>query len=186
MTIARFFIPILIIIGLAAGGLFIFKSSLGPAPAIDSAQRREAVQLGAKVPDFNFKSIQGKATRLSDIHSKVILINFWATWCEACMVEMPSLVKLRQSLHDKGFEVIGVNLDENPESILPKVERESGIKFPIFSDTDGKVAEYFDVHAIPLSVLLGENHQILAIENGERDWNSPEFRKRIEKLLSEK
>ena len=122
-------------------------------------------------------------TELSDIKAKVILVNFWATWCEACMVEMPSIVQLRNEYKDKGFEVVGVNLDENFEAVVPKATKELGITFPVFSDVEGKITDYFDVHAIPLTVILGAGRKILFIENGDRNWNDQDIHHQLEQWL---
>ena len=100
------------------------------------------------------------------------------------MEEMPSIVQLRDAYKDKGFEVVGVNLDENSATVVPKAIKQLKIQFPIFQDPENKIAEYFDVHAIPLSVMLNKDRKILYIENGERNWNDQESRTQLEKWLA--
>lgn len=100
------------------------------------------------------------------------------------MVEMPSIIQLSSAYKDKGFEVLGINLDENPETVVPKAIKELGIAFSIYSDTDNKITEYFDVRAIPLSVIVNSNRKILYIENGEKNWNDQEVHHQIDQWLN--
>lgn len=185
-SLIKMLISLLLTLGLAAGGLYWVKMRMGPPHPSDSAESTGpgSAKVGATIPDFELTGLQGKKTRFSDIRAKVILVNFWATWCEACMVEMPSIVQLRNTYKDKGFEVVGVNLDENPEAVLPKAIKELGISFPVFNDSENKITDFFDVHAIPLSVFLGPGRKILYIENGERNWNDQDVHRQIEQWLS--
>jgi peroxiredoxin len=183
-TAARFLIPVVGIVVLATGGLYLVKSQLGNKP-MGSAESPAAgpVQVGSSIPDFALNGTGGKSAHISDIKAKVILLNFWATWCEACMAEMPSIVQLRNEYKDKGFEVVGVNLDENSEAVVPKATKELGITFPVFSDAEGRITDYFDVHAIPLTVILGAGRKILFIENGDRNWNDQDIHHQLDQWL---
>jgi thiol-disulfide isomerase/thioredoxin len=175
-----------VIIVCAAGGLFFIKSQVGNKS--EETSTTSSTQVGATIPDFALTSIQGKQAKFSEVVSsskaKVVLVNFWATWCEACMVEMPSIIQLSSAYKDKGFEVLGINLDENPETVVPKAIKELGIAFSIYSDTDNKITEYFDVRAIPLSVIVNSNRKILYIENGEKNWNDQEVHHQIDQWLN--
>ena len=180
---SRLLIPIVVILLAVTAGLYWIKHNLV------TSQRSEdsvAIKEGTVLPDFKLTTLGGKEKRISDIKAKLILINFWATWCESCIEEMPSIVKLREAYHDKGFEVVGVNVDENPESIVPKVMENFRIKFPIFKDdVDGSVAKLFDVHAIPLSVIINEQRKILFAQDGGQNWNSKAVQNQVERWLSQ-
>lgn len=185
-------LPVLVIILVVVGALYVIKAQM-PQKGANSAASTESqqagqpqtAQIGATLPDFQLDGIAGtKSAKLSEFQKGVTLVNFWATWCEACMEEMPSLVQLRNEYKDKGFEVVGVNLDENGETVVPKTIKQLKIQFPIFQDPDNKIAEYFDVHAIPLSVILNKDRKILYIENGERNWNDQETKTQLEKWLT--
>ena len=124
-----------------------------------------------------------KKTTLASFKGKVVLINFWASWCEACMAEMPSIQKLYDTYKSKGLEVIAVNLDDNPDRVVASVVKRLGITFPVYLDTDGELNRIFNVVAIPFNVVADRNQKIIWSESGERDWASDEVQAEIKKLL---
>lgn len=188
--LAKVLAPIAIIVLVVVGALYVIKSQI-PLKQQDSANSGEVnapgtpADVGSVLPDFQLTPIgDGKSAKLSDFHSKVTLVNFWATWCEACMEEMPSLVALREAYKNKGLEVVGINLDQNASSVVPHAVKQFKIDFPVFQDPENKIADFFDVHAIPLSAVLTADRKILYIENGERNWNDQETRKLLDKWLA--
>jgi thiol-disulfide isomerase/thioredoxin len=140
--------------------------------------------VGAVLPDFDLQPYQGTSGPVSSSKSKILLINFWATWCEACMLEMPSIVKLHQAYKDRGFDVIAVDLDSNPESVLTRTIQKYSMGFKVYTDTDSRLADLFRIEAIPLSIVINHDRKILMIENEGLDWNGAEFRTQLEKWLS--
>ncbi len=176
----KFFLPILVILFLVVTALFLIKNQVHTH---HNGTSREEVRSGGEIPDFTLIKFKGSEVHFSEMKEKVFLINFWATWCEACMVEMPSIVKLRNQYHEQGFEVISINVDENPESVLPKTIQEYGISFPIYQDPSGELAELFEVHAIPLSVIIDRKRKVLMIEPGERNWYGEDVKKLLERWL---
>ena len=179
----KIFIPIIVILVVIVGSLMAIKASVQK----ESRLAVQPVELneGAELPNFSLNPLTGDPIKLGDLPHKVVLINFWATWCEACMEEMPSLVSLRDQYASKGFEVLGVNVDENPAQVVPETAKKLGIKFPIFTDKGNALAEMFDVRAIPLSVLIDKNRKILLVESGGRDWNTEDIHQMLDKWLSE-
>ena len=175
-------LPIVAILALVVGGLSLLKSKVTSGKANGTSAAVE-VQVGNTLPDFSLKKFGGNSVKLSEIQGKAVLINFFASWCEACVVEMPSIVKLRDAYKDRGFEVVGVNVDENPDAVIPKLIKELGINFPVYTDPDQALAELFDVHAIPLTVVLDAKRTILMIETGERDWNGTEIHTQLDLWL---
>jgi len=181
-SVLKILAPVAVIVAMVGGGLFALSRMAGnPGPA------DVAVVVGATIPDFELQDLQGKKSKFSDLGAKgtkVIMINFWATWCEACVVEMPSIVELRRSFKDRGFEVLAVNVDENPTAVVPKAARELGIDFPVYIDPETKLAALFDVHAIPLTVIIDKTGKVLFVESGERNWNGSDIREQMERWLS--
>ncbi len=179
----RVFLPIVIILALIVGALMAIKASVKKEARLNT-QQIELVE-NAEVPNFELTQLDGKKVKLGDFSQKVVMVNFWATWCEACMVEMPSIVALREQFASKGFEILAVNVDENPTQVVPAVMNKFGMKFPVFTDKGNALAELFDVHAIPLTVIINKDHKILFIESGERDWNGEDVHQMLTKWLSE-
>lgn len=163
----RFILPVFGLLALVLVGLVIVKATLKPKS--DVVVERIDLQEGADLPNLSFQTGDGTVKTLEDYAGKTLLINFWATWCEACMVEMPSMVQLRAAMGDH-FEIIAINVDENPARAIPDTQKKFGINFVLAQDPEGKLAEAFDIHAIPLSVLVDKDRKILMVESGERDW----------------
>ena len=179
----RLIIPVVVILTLVVGSLMAVKHSFQKQARLNH-DRVELVE-GAELPDLDLVKLDDTKVQLSDLSHKVMMINFWATWCEACMEEMPSLVKLREEFAPKGFEILGINVDENPRPVATTAAVKLGIKFPLFTDAGNALSEIFDVHAIPLTVIINKDRKILMIEAGGRDWGSDEVRQLMEKWLKE-
>lgn len=184
--LVKFFVPIALILLMVVGGLYVVKSQFGkPANGVAAGPGGPAeIQLGKTLPDFELSQFQGKDLKASELGSKVMLVNFWATWCEACMVEMPSIIKLRNAYAAKGFEVVAVNVDQNPNAVLPRTIQKFAFGFPVYFDKDQKLSDLFNIEAIPLTVILDKDRKILLIENGERDWNGSDIRAQLERWLA--
>ena len=177
----KYMAPVAVILALVLAVLFFLQSRLentGESHAV------APIAAGSTLPDFQLYAINKAPVPISSIQSKVILVNFWASWCEACMSEMPSLVNLWGQYKDKGFQVVSVNVDENPELVMPRVAHDLHMRFPLFVDRGQKLSDLFDVHAIPLSVIMDSHRKILYIETGERDWTDPAVKQQLEKWLS--
>ena len=182
LKLSRILIPVFLFLFLTLGALYFlrtFKSSPQKDP-----YGRISIQKGAHLPDFEITGFDGHKLLLSKINSKILLINFWASWCESCMHEMPSLVKLRDTFHTQGLEILGINLDEHPETIISKTKQAFDMKFPIFTDEEGKLSDLFDVHAIPLTVVINHEREILLIYDGEKNWFSPAMQAQTKEWLS--
>ncbi len=178
----KLFIPPLVILVIVVGGLAAIKTTQKQSQHSDFTVE---ISVGNSLPEFSLSPLNGPAVPITKLKSKVTLVNFWASWCEACVEEMPSIAQVRQDFHSQGFEVLAINLDENPETMIPKAVKQFNLEFPVFQDVDGQLAELFDVHAIPLSVVIDENRKILLIRSGGQDWNSPSFRTQLKKWLTE-
>lgn len=180
-SIWKVLLPVVILVVVVTGGLLAIKVQMPHAQKTDVPVE---IQVGNTLPDFSLTRLEGTTIQISALKSKIYLVNFWATWCEACMDEMPTLVKLRDTFKERGFEVLGINLDENPDIVVPKAMKQYKIEFPVFKDPDGKIAELFDVHAIPLTVIMDNQRKILFLKDGGLDWSSPTIHSQVERWLS--
>ena len=123
---------------------------------------------------------------LDNLRGKVVLLNFWATWCSACVAELPSMMKLYEALHADGFEIIAINSNdqEDLEKVVPEFIKKLGLNFPTyFEDNDKRLERSLQVVAIPFSALLDKQGKILWSESGERDWMSETMIAEVKKHL---
>jgi thiol-disulfide isomerase/thioredoxin len=119
---------------------------------------------GAKFPDFDVTSVDGKPLSIASHKGKVVLVDFWATWCPPCRAEIPNVVKIYQQYHDKGFDIIGVSLDQDKDKLL-NFTKEQKMTWPQYFDGQGwsnKLAVKYGVESIPATFLLDGDGKIIA------------------------
>jgi len=114
----------------------------------------------------------------------VVLVNFWATWCEPCKEELPALVKLKEQLAGQPFELVTVNYGEFPDKINQYLAR-SGMKLPVLLDTQNEVSKQWKVGGLPMTFLVDAQGRVRYYVFGEREWNEGEPRRLVEQLLAE-
>jgi len=137
---------------------------------------------GGAAPPLALEDLQGEKHDLADYKGKVVLVNFWATWCEPCRAEMPSIERLKSSLAGKPFAVLGVNLAE-PLSRIEKFTAALPLSFPLLRDRDGDVAKAWRAKVLPASFLVGRDGRIRYYVYGELDWAAEPVRARVAELL---
>ncbi len=159
--------------------VFIISLSLSARESL----AKDAAGMAKSAPTFTLTDITGKKVSLSDFKGKVVLLNFWATWCVPCREEMLPLNKLYADLKNKGFVVLAVSIDPAEESVKTFIT-EKAITFPVVMDSEKEV--YFDLYAVlvlPTSFLIDKNGMIVEKILGEMDWGSPEIKEKIRTLL---
>jgi cytochrome c biogenesis protein CcmG/thiol:disulfide interchange protein DsbE len=119
--------------------------------------------------------------RLADLKGKVVLLNFWATWCAPCRVEMPWFVDLQRKYKDRGFTVVAVSLDEEGFAAVQPFADSLGLNFPVVIGDDGLAAEFGGVTALPTTFLIDREGRIRSVHPGL--VSADEYADRIEKLL---
>jgi len=147
---------------------------LGPLPA--PAARPPA-------PDFSLPAADGERTTLADFRGRVLILNFWATWCRPCRHELPALQSLRDTLVDEGLEVVGVSVDASDPESVARFARDQGARFPILHDPSEEVARRFATAAWPTTFVIDrEGRQVYGIV-GAWDWAAPETLAALRTLL---
>lgn len=136
-------------------------------------------------PPVDLMTTAGAPLSLQALRGKVVLVNFWATWCEPCIREMPSLQRLRDQLHADGFEVLAVNYQEGPARINGFIEKMK-LTLPVVRDTDGGVARAWGARIFPANYLVDRAGNIRYSMDGAADWTSPSLVSTIRTLLTEK
>jgi len=162
--------------------LRLLAAALGAALAFAAAAADLKPWTGGATPELALADLAGKEHRLADYRGRVVLVNFWATWCEPCREEMPSIDKLRSSLDGKPFVVLAVNLAE-PLSRIEKFAAAVPVGFPLLRDRDGTASKAWKAKLLPASFLIGRDGRIRYVAYGELDWSSEAVRARVAELL---
>jgi peroxiredoxin len=141
-------------------------------------------QTGKLAPPFELADINGKKVSLADYKGKVVLINFWATFCKPCKAEMPSLNNLFLAFKNDGFVVLSICTDSSEKPVLSFL-KDNAISFPVLMDKEQEV--YFDLYGVlglPTSFLIDRDGVIREHIKGERQWDGPDMKEKIKALLS--
>lgn len=132
-----------------------------------------APRVGQQMPAFALPGLRGETVRLADYHGKVVLVNFWATWCPPCKAEMPALQKVYDRHRAKGFEIVGIDQAEGPAVVEPFV-KERNFTWTFALDLDGAFSRDLQVLGIPMSFLVDRDGKVLYIWSGALDEASLE------------
>ncbi|MFN2566560.1 MAG: peroxiredoxin family protein [Gemmatimonadaceae bacterium] len=161
----------------------------GGAVAATRVLRSElsAVEVGARAPNFSAVTIDStpRVRRLADYAGHVVLLNIWATWCEPCRVEMPSMEALHKDFASKGLRVVAVSIDQiaGPPQIR-EYARELGLTFEILHDSAQAISRAYQVQGYPQSFVIGRDGTIRRKWIGPEDWNSRANRALMTALLT--
>ena len=174
--------------GVAFLGALIFwmqgsEGKITPSLATESIFHAYVGQMRA--PDFSLQDLQGKKVTLADHRGKVILLNFWATWCQNCRKEGPSFNILYNEYRSQDFILYRINTKESRETLQKFLERES-LQVPVLLDEKGKVGRLFGVWAHPTTYLIDRQEFVRYRSVGAVDWGDPEPKRVIDLLLKGK
>ena len=143
------------------GGFYFYRQPRGARSSSGSRQRREA-------PDFTLPLIEGGQLRLSSYRGKVVLLDFWATWCVPCREQIPHFVELQQKYGDRGLQIIGVSMDDSADPVRPFVHQ-FRVNYPVVMGTADVGSAYGGVLGLPIAFLLDREGRIQAKHMGATD-----------------
>ena len=146
---------------------------------------RDPIEPGLPAPDFSLPVLGGEAKlSLGSLRGKVVLLNFWATWCKPCEDEMPAMERLYRSLAGTDFELVAVSVDEDPAAVVSFVKR-LGLSFPVLWDSTQSVTADYQTFRFPESLLVGRDGVVLERYVGPKEWDADAYVDRIRRLLTE-
>lgn len=149
------------------------------------ALAREKIGIGLPAPHFTLETTTGAKVRISDFKGKVVLLDFWATWCPPCRFSIPALIQLHKKYKNKNFAILGINMDEYRKPVLSFVRKQK-IEYWVLYGGKEQVGLDYRIRAIPSFFLLDPSGKIVKIYSGFYPGLEKEWEEEIERLLSEK
>lgn len=171
------------------GGLVLAVAALlgytacSPSHGASGAQAKAAGNRKA-APDFRLKDADGKSVNLSDYHGKVVLLDFWATWCGPCKIEIPWFVEFERAKKNQGFEVIGVSMDEDGWAAVRPFLKTMQVNYPVLLGDDRTADSYGGLEALPTTFIIDRDGRIAATHVGVT--NKKDFEDVIDQLLAQR
>ena len=151
--------------------------------------QREAAGLTAlreptKIVDFQLQNVQGENVSLSSFEGKVVVLNFWASWCGPCRSEIPSMQALYEELEPEGFEIVAVNLQE-PLSTVAAFVKEYRMSFTVLLDSSGEIGGTYGASSIPTTYVIDRNGFAVSGIIGSIQWDTPQMKTYLSALLAQ-
>ena len=138
------------------------------------SKSQAGLEVGMRAPDFTLRNLNGNLEGLSQFKDKVVILNFWATWCAPCLEEMPAFEKLYRRYRSQGLTVIAVSLDKGDTSKVEKFVDEHSLTFPVLLDLDGTAERIYPSFTIPFTYVIDKRGRIAARVDGAKNWSSNE------------
>ena len=162
--------------------LLTFLSTI-PAPTL-ARDDLSAYDTRTAAPAFELADPSGKRYALKDYKGKVLVVNFWATWCPPCRKEMPSMQRLWRALQAQGVELIAIDFGESAEDVAA-FAAETGIEIPLLLDPTGDIVHKFKAVGLPTTFIIDRQGRLAYHAAGEREWDAPKIAAVLAKLAAE-
>lgn len=154
-------------------------------PAPELTHRFTPLGSPVAAPDFSLEDMDGEHYAFDDYRGKVVMVNFWATWCPPCRREIPSMEALHQAFKDESFTILAINQWESPDHVFAYMgQLDVFPNFPILFDRDSSVSQAFGVKGLPTTILIDKQGRIVYQAVGGRDFNHPEVKAIVGELLA--
>jgi peroxiredoxin len=156
------------------------------APSLDAFERAGVNELreGHRTPPLSLPRLDGGVTSLTDHRERLVVVNFWATWCAPCTAEMPTLEALWRQYRERGLVVLAVSVDRGaPRALLDPYVTRLGLSFPILLDADLSASRAWRVQGLPATFVVRPGGEAVGMALGAREWNSAEMRALLERFL---
>lgn len=162
---------------------FALLDMASPSAVADTAQTLPEF-INQPAPEFVLKDTEGRTHRLSDYKGKVVVLNFWATWCPPCRDEMPSMERARLLVLDEPIEILAINIGEDEDAIF-LFTGDYPVEFPLLMDKDESVVKDYPVVGLPTTYIIGPKGNIRYRAVGSREWDDPKLLDALRSLLND-
>ena len=156
--------------------------AIGGALTLFLSGASAAITPSTAAPDFTLHAMSGPNLRLQEQRGRVVMVNFWATWCGPCRQEMPQLDRLYQKYRASGFVLLGVNVDDDARKAAD-VAAKLGVSFPVLMDTDKAVSRLYDLSTMPSTVIIDRDGKVRYVHRGYLTGYEDTYEKQIRELL---
>ena len=171
-----FVMLVVVVLAMMAGGRYLDRTRKhGPIKMVGDVH-------GVPAPDFDLLALDGRKVKLSDFRGKAVLLNFWATWCGPCKVEMPWFVELQKKYGNDGLVILGVAMDDSETPKIAQFASEMGVNYPVLLGTDKVSEEYGNVEFLPTSFYIDREGKIVG--KGEGLLGEADVEQNVLKALS--
>lgn len=159
----------------------------GTALVVKIRPQINLIGAGSAAPEFRAKDLAtGRQVTLADYRGKVVLLNLWATWCEPCRVEMPSMERLYRRMGGPDFRVVAVSIDEEGDSVVTAFARELGLTFDILHDQTAAMKQIYQATGVPESWVISRDGVIIKKVIGASEWDGPVNETLIRRLIDDR
>ena len=145
-------------------------------------QEARKMEIGQAAPDFALQDAGGRTWKLSSLKGKVVLVNFWATWCKPCRDEMPSLETLNRDLNGRPFQMLSIVFNDDPDK-ADSFARQLGTTYPVLANPDPELTEAYMITGVPETLLIDAAGVLRHKFTGPYNWGTPEMRDLVRGLL---
>jgi peroxiredoxin len=168
-------LPLLVVCALFAAGVGALVAWRAPS---------DVARIDAPAPEFALANLAGEQVSLSGLRGRVVFVNFWATWCDPCRDEAPSLERLYASFQDEGFELLGVSVDAGGDrDAILDFQEEFALLFPILVDPSKEAYRAYGATGVPESFLIDASGRLVERFIGPRNWDEPRYARALRRLL---
>jgi cytochrome c biogenesis protein CcmG, thiol:disulfide interchange protein DsbE len=150
---------------------------------VAGTMEQRIVEAGDTAPNFSIVTERGRTVTRSEFGGKLLVLNFWATWCETCIVELPSLNQFAREYGSQGVVVLGVSIDKN-ESLYKKFLAQRHVVFDTARDPEATISDSYGTFQIPETYLIDRNGKVLEKVISNQDWMDPQFLDRVKFMLA--
>lgn len=178
-TIPVYLVLVLLFVGIGV----IFVPRIGDLTAAKTdVSKKVLTHYETQLVNLNLKTIDGKTLNKTQLKKGLVILNFWASWCQPCLEEFPSLVKLNNRFKDKDFLVVAINSDEDQADMnIKKTVKKYELNFPIVKDNNAEITDAYMISAIPVSIIYYDG-KVIEVSKGKKDFYAEEFIDKVEKL----